>query len=330
MRRFDKPALSVPEQLELLKSRGLTILNEDRARQFLEVVTLFRLSPYMRPFQVPSDSEHHFRPDSTLREIVNIYRFDGAMRHLVMDAIERVEVAMRACISNHMATAYGAHWYLDSANFKTGYAHARLLEDLTRQLNDEQKQFTKEQDRINLSRADATLKAKRIESRKRDNYPRYYGATYDDPALPPSWAMLEMLSLGQLSQLYKGIARDADRKAIARRVELPQDVLESWLHTLTFVRNICAHHARLWNRELAVPPRLPAGQAWIIPKAAGRPAPERRLFVVLSMLIYLMQRVSPESGWRGRLLKELVNVPITLLIAMGFPEKWDDMVLWRD
>lgn len=330
MRRFDKPALSVPEQLELLKSRGLTILNETRARQFLEVVTLFRLSPYMRPFQLPNDPEHHFRPGSTLREIVNIYRLDGAMRHLVMDAIERVEVAMRACISNHMATAYGAHWFLDSTNFKAGYAHARLLDELTRQLDEEQKQFAKEQDRINQSRIDPTIKVKRIEGRKRDNYARYYGATYDTPALPPSWAMLEMLSFGQLSQLYKGIARDADRKAIARRVELPQDVLESWLHTLTFVRNICAHHSRLWNRELAVPPRLPAVQEWIIPKTSGRPAPERRLFVVLSMLIYLMQRASPESAWRERLLKELVNVPITSLIAMGFPEKWQDMALWRD
>lgn len=330
MRRFDKPALSVPDQLELLKSRGLTILNEDRARQFLEVVALFRLSPYMRPFQVPNDPEHHFRPESTLREIVSIYRFDGAMRHLVMDAIERVEVAMRACISNHMATAYGAHWYLAPAHFKTGYAHPRLLDELTRQLEEEQKQFTKEQDRIQHSRADAIIKAKPIESRKRDNYARYYGATYDTPALPPSWAMLEMLSFGQLSQLYKGIARDADRKAIARRVEIPHDVLESWLHTLTFVRNICAHHARLWNRELAVPPRLPSGQEWTISKASGRPTPDRRLFVVFLMLIYLMQRISPESAWRARLLKELVNVPITSLIAMGFPEKWQDMALWRE
>lgn len=99
MRPFDKPALSVEQQLELLKQRGLHITNDDRAMRFLEVVTLFRLSPYMRPFQEP-DPEHTFKPGSTLKAIVDIYRFDGSLRRIIMDAIERVEVAVRATISN--------------------------------------------------------------------------------------------------------------------------------------------------------------------------------------------------------------------------------------
>ncbi|WP_458131136.1 Abi family protein [Pseudomonas sp. R3-41] len=63
--------------------------------RFLEVVTLFRLSPYMRPFQEPGP-EHTFKPGSTLKAIVDIYRFDGSLRRITMDAIERVEVAIRA------------------------------------------------------------------------------------------------------------------------------------------------------------------------------------------------------------------------------------------
>ncbi|WP_434602535.1 Abi family protein [Pseudomonas sp. Z4-7] len=141
MRPFDKPALSVEQQLELLKRRGLHIANDDRAMRFLEVVTLFRLSPYMRPFQEP-DPEHTFKPGSTLKAIVDIYRFDGSLRRITMDAIERVEVAIRATISNHMCPKYGPDWIADASIFSSSYSHPDLLRPLREQLNKEQQTQT--------------------------------------------------------------------------------------------------------------------------------------------------------------------------------------------
>lgn len=331
MRTFTKPPLTVPQQIELLKQRGLTILDEVRAERFLEVVTLFRLSPYMRPFQQATDSEHAFLPNTSLSQVIDVYCFDRELRNLVMDAIERFEVAVRAATNNHMScSAENAHWYLDSNWFSRRYDHSRLLSDLRSKMDDERRKYTRDSNHISRSRVDESLKDQRIEQRRRDNYFRYYGDTYDTPDLPPSWAMLEELSLGSLSRLYEGIAKDRDRKQIARRFGLPQDVLRSWLHTLTFVRNFCAHHARLWNRELSVPPQLPKNNQWDMPRNQhGQPSPDRRLYIVFMMLTHLMRHVSPDSRWVTRLQDLLDRYPQLSRVAMGFPAQWQDLAFWQ-
>lgn len=154
MRPFDKPALSVEQQLELLKQRGLQVANDERAMRFLEVVTLFRLSPYIRPFQ-ETNPEHTFKPGSTLKAVVDIYRFDGSLRRITMDAIERVEVAIRATISNHMSPKYGPDWIADASIFSSSYSHGDLLRPLRDQLGKERNKLGREIDRIKKSsRAD--------------------------------------------------------------------------------------------------------------------------------------------------------------------------------
>ncbi len=211
MRTFDKPAIDIGEQIALLKARGLQIQDEKRARHFLEAVSFFRLTPYMRPFQLADDPQHGFRSDVGFRNLTRLYDFDRRLRLLVMDAVERVEVAARAVISNHMGPSRGVHWYLDARVFKRQYNHERLLNTV------------------------------------RD----------------------------------AGLAQDADRKAIARRLNLVAPLLESWLHTLTTIRNICAHHARLWNRELGIRPKLPEKPRFVWPEHL-KVGTHKRMYPVLS------------------------------------------------
>ena len=127
MRSFSKPAIDVPAQLELLKLRGLTIHDEPRAELFLQSVSFFRLSPYMRPFQQPDDIDHHFHAGSQFRQLARLYDFDRRLRLLTMDAIERVEIASRSVISNHMGPAHGSHWYINPRMFNPNFDHQRLL-----------------------------------------------------------------------------------------------------------------------------------------------------------------------------------------------------------
>lgn len=138
MATFSKPAKSVEQQLELLKQRGLSVRQPERALRFLEVVSFFRLSIYMRPFQIPNDKEHRFKPNSEFKDIINLYAFDRELRLLVIDAIERVEVAVRASLNNYMSCKYqndnephsGTHWYLNRLLFKKNYDYHRLINDL--------------------------------------------------------------------------------------------------------------------------------------------------------------------------------------------------------
>ncbi|WP_148252235.1 Abi family protein [Aidingimonas lacisalsi] len=320
MTQFDKSALTASEQLDLLIERGLKVHDLERALRLLEVTTSFRLSPYMRPFQYPDDPAHSFKPGTQLSEIMQVYRFDSDLRQLVMVAIERVEIAVRTGISNHMACQYGTHWYLSPARFKSHFDHARLLKELGDKLAKEARQYHKEVERIENAKSSEEIKMLRKESRKRDNYPRYYSLTYDQPVHLPSWAMVEELSLGSLSHLFDGLDEYRDRKAIARRFAVPHQVLASWLHTLTFIRNICAHHFRLWNRELSIPPSWPKHLTLPGPQKGG--GVPRRLFTVLAMLTYLTTQISPDTRWPGRLhalLEEYSDIPRA---PMGFPDDW--------
>lgn len=97
MKPFQKPAIDIPAQLALLKQRGLSIQDEAKAHCFLEAVSFFRLTPYMRPFQIPEDADHAFKAGTRLRDLTRLYDFDRRLRLLVIDAIERIEVHSGNC-----------------------------------------------------------------------------------------------------------------------------------------------------------------------------------------------------------------------------------------
>ena len=324
MTRFRKKPLTPQQQLDHLVERGLEVRDPVRALRLLEVTSYFRLIPYMRPFQVQGEAGRAFEDGAQLNQIVTLYEFDSKLRQHVMAGIERIEVAVRAAIDNHMAPAHGAHWYMDRACFNDYYDQDRLTHDLAAQLDRERTKFERERRRIEASRARREIKQERIESRKRDNYPRFYAETYSDPPLPPSWAMVEEQSLGGISHLFVGLARDADRKAIARRFNIHGPVLGSWLHTLTFVRNICAHHARLWNRELAIPPRW--DHRLEFPEGAGPNQVPRRIYTVAAILVYLTAQVSPNTGWLESLVQLIETHTDIPREPMGFPPGWREQL----
>jgi len=329
MRAFSKPAIDVPAQLELLKLRGLIIHNEARAERFLQSVSFFRLSPYMRPFQRPEDSDHHFREGSQLGQLTRLYDFDRRLRLLTMDALERVEIASRSVISNHMGPTHGSHWYINPQIFHPAFDHQRLLTMLSNKQTAAARDYHRECERIDRSHASNNRKDLLKRQRAKESYARHYPVTYAHPSLMPGWAMLEELTLGDLSHLYKGLAKDADKKAIARRLMLPAPLMQSWLHTLTTIRNICAHHSRMWNRELGIRPELPKKANFLWPEHLFQPGQHSRMFSVLCILNHLMRQVSPHTRWGQHLYQLISEFPDVSLKAMGFPHDWHQDPFWH-
>lgn len=337
MSTFNKPAINVDQQLTKLQQRGLSVKQPERAKRFLEVVSFFRLSIYMRPFQIVGNNNHLFKPGSEFKQVADLYAFDRELRLLVIDAIERVEVAVRASLNNHMSCKYqndkdysGSHWYLNRDLFKKSYDHQRLLHDLEEKQKKEASQLKRDIDKINRSKAADDIKQRRIAQRTKENYPRFYQQHYKTPALMPSWAMTEELTLGSLSHIYQGLIKDADRKAISNRFDTPHEVLASWLHTLNFVRNCCAHHSRLWNRELSVQPKIPRGALWQFPERLtdSHIQPQRRIYAVLLLLAHLMRQVSPDSQWHNKVKALILLHPDVPLSPMGFPDDWMLHIYW--
>ena len=292
MMAFNKPAITPEQQLTLLQQRGLSILDRPRALAFLQSVSFFRLTPYMRPFQV--NAQHNFIAGTGFRQLAELYDFDRRLRLLVIDAIERAEVAVRGHISNHMGTTYESHWYLDAKHFKNNDQHNRLLDEIRRKQDNELRDYHRECQRIDKLKTDSTRKAKLKQKRQQESYARHYALTYSTPQLMPNWAMVEEITLGTLSHLYKNLSKDSDKKAIARGLGLEAPLLESWLHTLTAVRNICAHHSRLWNRELGIKPAVPKSRriAWPDYLRNGNVNLHTRAAVILPILPNMTTRLS--------------------------------------
>lgn len=329
MMAFNKPAITPEQQLTLLQQRGLSILDRPRALAFLQSVSFFRLTPYMRPFQV--NAQHNFIAGTGFRQLAELYDFDRRLRLLVIDAIERAEVAVRGHISNHMGTTYESHWYLDAEHFKNNDQHNRLLDEIRRKQDNELRDYHRECQRIDKLKTDSTRKAKLKQKRQQESYARHYALTYSTPQLMPNWAMVEEITLGTLSHLYKNLSKDSDKKAIARGLGLEAPLLESWLHTLTAVRNICAHHSRLWNRELGIKPAVPkSGRiAWPDYLRNGNVNLHTRAAVILPILQHFMIYCAPHASWKQRLAELFNEFPNTPLARMGLPNDWQQDPFWQ-
>jgi len=302
---YCKPALTIDQQLDLLVARGLTIPDRDKARHYLNYIGYYRLSGYFLTFQQSTSGTvpHSFKKDITFKDVLDCYIFDRELRLLVMDAIERIEVAFRACISNTMSESHGPHWFMNSTHFIPRFKHAELL------------------DRIRRETFHSSVTSARNHPR-RESFIHHYYETYSHPDLPPSWMVVEVMSLGTLSSIYASLASRDMQKIICQPFGINHLVMESWLHTLTYLRNLCAHHARLWNRQFSIKPTIMKAYQ----KQLGRNA---TFYAQAAMLYVLMYIIADGSQWQRRLAELLDKHPHVFIPAMGFPEGWKEDPFWR-
>ncbi|MDV6211831.1 Abi family protein [Rhodococcus erythropolis] len=311
---YDKPPLILDELVGRLSERGLQIPDPDRAGRYLRHIGYYRLSPYTIPFQ-QGQPEHLFREGTAFDDILDLYVFDRALRLLVMDALERVEVAVRAALTDHMSTIYDdPHWYMNPEHFRDRGKHTGLLK-IVRDTCDERLRGSPDAGEDSLVHRSAL---------------EHYLTTYGSPELPPSWLMVETLTIGQLASAYRNLSLRSDRTTVARSIGLTAPVLESWLHTYVRVRNVCAHHGRLWNVGLGVYPAIPNSPtiSWL---EGAHALPERsrtRLYPVLVSLQSVLDSVSPRSSWAQRLHGLLHTRPQMNLAGMGIPDGWANDNFW--
>lgn len=297
--KYTKPALSFPDQADLLIGRGLNG-DRDKLIRRLEQVNYYRLSAYWYSFRQPGGDDLH--PGTTLDSVWDRYVFDRQLRVCVMDAIERVEVAIKTQLAASLALQHGPFAHLDRTNLPNmkPYEHRRLLD-----------------------------KIQKGEDRSREEFVKHFHGKYTSETNLPIWMAIEVMDFGTMLTLFKG-SDQYTKRPIAACYELTAKVLESWLLSLNYLRNLCAHHARLWNRVLSVAP--------LIPNTANRPEfhtpvaiPPNRAFTTLTILQYLLGFIAPQSGWAQRLetlwTEKHPNIPIDF---MGFPPDWKTCPIWNE
>lgn len=298
--KYNKPPLTIAQQIKTLKGRGLIIGDEERASRYLSFISLYRLRAYTYTYQDNKNPDHPFFAGTTFNKILNTYLFDRKLRLLIFDAIERIEIAFRTQIIYHYSIKYGSNWYESQELFRKRYYFERDLGLIDKELD-----------------------------RSNEVFIKHYKKTYLKPQRPPAWMTMEITSLGLLSKIYENLKISPEKKTIARNFNLGHPfILESWVHSLSVIRNICAHHGRLWNRELSSSMKVPkiTKGIWL----TNTDFPKGKMYLPLSSILYMLNTIIPGNHFIDKFKKLISQYPDISLKQMGFPEGWEEEQLWSN
>lgn len=302
---YHKQPLTLDQQVQKLKDKGLVFDDESVAKAYLFNISYYRLRAYTYPFQDNSeDSGHCFlRKNLLFKDFIDLYCFDRRMRSLIFNAIEKIEVAVRTKIVQIYAeSTLDSHWYSDATLYR--YPIDGLL---------------------NHIEADV--------ERSNEDFIKHYRTKYHKPPMPPSWMALEVVSFATLSRIFQALKSDKRKQYVTNQFGLKKvDILENWLHAISNLRNCCAHHSRVWNRRFMVSVILPYDAIYsFMNRTTIRTIRTNKLFALLSCIAYILSIISPDSDFKRR-LKELLQSDCRLLDLkdMGFPDNWQSLPVWRD
>ncbi len=297
--QYKKPALSIKEQVKKLKERGLIINDEKFARKYLSNISFYRLRAYTYPFQNNKVASHPFNVEISFKDIIELYQFDSAVRALVLEALQKIEIALRTQIIYQWSVKQGGYWHLDKNLYKNQQSFEKHLSSLKKEIN-----------------------------RSHETFIKHYLETYTEPPEPPSWMSLEVSSFGLLSLLYKNLKNAPEKKAVAHHFGLKSpEVLANWMHNLSDIRNIAAHHGRLWNRRLTTHLTIPQKTLNLFPK--NKSFHTNKLYASLTAISFLLKQIETSTTFNAQLLKLLNSCPIPQEKEMGFPADWKSESFWK-
>jgi len=295
---YEKVWLPFDKQVDLLQQRGLFVDDIAEAIAFLEHTNYYRISGYCLAFET---ERHRFYPGTKLADIRQAYLFDERLRELLSAALEVVELDIRTCIAHTFGESHGPLGHVSPAAFDSQFLHNEWLARCR----------------------DAAEKSNEL-------FVQHYRRHYTEYPDLPIWAVVEIISFGSLSKMYRGL-KSQDQWRIANRYGLQKRDLQSWLHHLVYVRNCCAHHARVWDRQWAIKPMLPAGKVW---SSLGNRT-KKRPGITLLMLAAFIRRIPVMKTflhkWRAEVEHLFSSPPPTpdALSKAGLWSGWTEHSLWH-
>ncbi|WP_018293668.1 Abi family protein [Mariprofundus ferrooxydans] len=322
---YSRPWKSFEEQLAMLKCRGMVVSDEAKAINYLERLGYYRLSGYWYPFReivfrkqesgkISYQRLDNFVAGTQFQDAVRLYVYDKQLRLLASDALERIEVAIRTGIA-HLLGERDTFAYQNPALFNTRFVEVKPGVSASRH-----QQW--------LSKFETSL------SRSKEEFVKHYRQKHGLPL--PIWVAVETWDFGMFSILYSGM-QYKDQQAIASKFGISEPVVfASWLRSLNYIRNICAHHSRLWNRNVVDQPKLSkAGDVLELDCFRDKQELIARPFLIFCIMQHLLNRICPNSHWNERfkqLVREFPEIGAGGGVCagnMGLIEGWEQWALWQ-
>ena len=317
--KYDKPPTTIDQQIAILKQRKLVIDDNVRAAKYLNSIGYYRLTGYM--YHLQEGKEHFFNGKVTFNDIIDTYNFDKKLRYLIGSYIERIEVAMRSLLTNTFSLTQGFYWYADSQHYTRIEIPEHIKKEsaegkpLPRKYNDTHEYIYKSiKENFNNSSERFIANFKRV---------------YTSEPIPPSNMAMEIISMGKISKLYEALKNSPEKKQVADTFNLPHTILSSWLIYLTNIRNICAHHSRLWNRKTTA-------DRFAIPQKKSLSFNGKQeddfntsMYGTVSVMLRLLNAINPENSFEAKLKGLLNEYPKINPSDMGFPVGWENKPAWK-
>lgn len=255
-----KSATTIDQQLDLLKSRGLTVNDTDKAREILLDIGYYRLGFYLFPFEKSypelRNRTHEYVENASFEDAVNLYYFDFDLRLLLMRYLNRIEIAFRTSLIYNLSNKYNSNpvWFVSPVVVNRPYAREF-----------ERKVYTSD------------FKRNPVIHRHHQNNP--------NDRFAPAWKTLEFMTFGAVMKLYEQLKERDDKIFVAHEFGIRQVVtFESYMHTIRQVRNACAHGLLLY--DLRLPQAIRRGPA------AYNSAERNNIIGALRVIKYVMGQVS--------------------------------------
>lgn len=279
--------MAIDEQVENLKRIGLIVENEEYAKKILNDISYFRL---IKAYSLNLKSKNGKYTDNVrFEQLVELYLFNANFRQIIFSEIEKIEINARCRIANYFSERYGVLGYLEADNFANIKYHQAFIDDIEEE----------------------------IRRNSKAPFVKNFRENYEGGNLP-IYALVEIFSFGTLSKFYKNM-KNPDKKIIASSFGVGYTYFESWLESISYVRNICAHYGRLYNAKLSKTPILYKEYSEVGIR-------NNRIFGVL---LCLKQLLKNDSHWNifvdkiDMLFGKYESVDIK---TMGFPENWKELL----
>ena len=270
----------------------MSILDLEEAERFLSNVNYYRFRRYLEPFvdQSTTSDLRPFQAGTTFDAVIERYILDRQLRLLLLEAFSHIEVSIRTQWTYQLSYSHG------------GGEHAHLNSSL----------FSKEYNE-NL----ATLKRDYEDHGK--NLHRY------EFEHCPIWVISEVMSLGQLSRWYRSTILPV-RQLVASHYQLGQKQMGSLLRHLVVVRNSCAHHELLWDREFITKFSRPKRMgSFPSPREFFNASQTGKLYNTLVMVSYLTMVITSNRSWTRDLVALMNRYPNIPQNRMGFVAGWREL-----
>lgn len=300
---------TIAEQIQLLKQKGMHFYDEDAAKKCLEHISYFRLKYYWKDMIDPESPDGEFLDSASFDDVIRRYEFDRQLRLILFDSIEMIEIALRTKIITNISLSAGSGtWYLDMKWFEREDYHEDFIYDLKYEFNRSTEPYAKEY----------------ISEHNDWDYESLIGAS------PDAWMIFEGATFGTLSKMYKNLKNQShEASMIANDFGLySARELGSWLESISVVRNIIAHHSRLWNRTLAKKTINLKGHKYLWLRTPLTDNQREKPYGVIVAMMYLCNAIDHNNLIKDKLLTLLNTFTDVPYQRLGFVGDWRNDPIW--